>query len=71
MKTYESFRSELVEASYPGNLGIMELIKFKKVASVKQKQDLTDHIKNSRHKEARDLIQKVTGTKLHPSFMSS
>jgi hypothetical protein len=49
----------------------MELIKFKKVASVKQKQDLTDHIKNSRHKEARDLIQKVTGTKLHPSFMSS
>lgn len=71
MKTFKDLREELIEASYPGNLGMMELIKFKKVASVKQKQDLADHIKNNRHKEVRDLIHKVTGTKLHPSFMSS
>lgn len=71
MKTFRTIREELIEASYPGNLGMMELIKFKKLASVKQKQDLADHIKNKRHKEVGELIHKVTGTKLHPSFMSS
>ena len=66
MKTFRDLREELNEASYPGNLGVMELVKFKRTASVKDKQALADHIKNKRHKEARELIDKVTGSKLHP-----
>ena len=71
MKTFKDLREELTEASYPGNLGMMELVKFKKVASVKQKQDLADHIKNKRYKEVRDLIHKVTGVKLQPIVQES
>lgn len=66
MKSFRNFRDELIEASYPGNLGVMELVKFKRAASVKDKKALADHIKNKRHKEARELINKVTGSNLHP-----
>lgn len=71
MKTFFDLREELIEASYPGNLGMMELVKFKKVASIKQKQDLADHIRNKKHKEVRDLIHKVTGVKLQPVVQES
>lgn len=71
MKTFKNLREELIEASYPGNLGVMELVKFKKIASVKQKQDLVNHIQNKRHKEARELINKVTGSNLHPIVQES
>jgi hypothetical protein len=66
MKTFKDLREELNEVSYPGNLGVMELVKFKRTATVKDKQALADHIKNKRHKEARELINKVTGSNLHP-----
>jgi len=64
-------RKDLNEASYLGNLGMMELVKFRKVASIKQKQDLADHIRNKKHKEVRDLIHKVTGVKLKPIVQES
>lgn len=60
----------LDEASYAGNIGIMELIKFKKTANSVQKKEFEDHIKNKRHKHAWDIVQKVTGVKLHKSVHS-
>jgi len=55
------------EASYEGNVGIMELIKFKKQATPIQRKEFEEHLKNKRHKNAWDLVQKVTGTALHKS----
>lgn len=53
------------EASYPGNIGIMELIKFNKIASGTQKNLFKKLASLGRDHEAWDLIQKVTGVKLH------
>lgn len=60
---------ELCEASYAGNIGMMELIKFHKIATTDQKKKLQSHIDNKRHKEAWNFIQNVTGVKLHKSVM--
>jgi hypothetical protein len=57
------------EAAYAGNIGIMELIKFKQKADDKQKKQFDDHVKNKRNKEAWKLVQDVTGVKLHKSVM--
>lgn len=57
----------LKEAAYEGNIGIMELIKFKQKATPEQNAQLNDHIKNKRHKEAWNMIRNVTGVKLHKS----
>ena len=62
-----SFKQIMQEAAYAGNIGIMELIRFKKQANDNQKKSFDDHVKNKRHKEAWDLVQKVTGVKLHKS----
>lgn len=59
--------TKLNEVAYAGNIGIMELIKFKQKASQKQKDMLQSHIKNKKHKEAWKLVQDVTGVKLHKS----
>lgn len=62
-----SNRKVLKEAAYEGNIGIMELIKFKSKASPDQKKKFDDHVKNKRHKEAWKMVQDVTGVKLHKS----
>jgi hypothetical protein len=59
-------QKELTEASYAGNIGIMELIKFQKKASQKQKSMLQSYIQNKQQKKMRDLIADVTGIKLQP-----
>tara|TARA_R110000868_G_scaffold138694_5_gene352999 strand:- start:2065 stop:2400 length:336 start_codon:yes stop_codon:yes gene_type:complete len=59
--------NELMEAAYEGNIGIMELIKFKTKASPEQKKKFDDHVKNKRHKDAWKMVQDVTGVKLHKS----
>jgi hypothetical protein len=61
------FSESLAEAAYEGNIGIMELIKFKQKATDEQKKAFDDHVKNQRHKEAWDVVSGVTGTKLHKS----
>lgn len=61
------FNEQVCEAAYAGNIGIMELIKFKKKASDEQRKQFDDHLKNKRHKEAWNLVQNVTGTNLHKS----
>lgn len=63
----QGFSEELCEAAYDGNIGIMELIKFKQKASDDQKKKFNDHVKNKRHKEAWKMVQDVTGVKLHKS----
>jgi hypothetical protein len=59
--------AEFNEAVYSGNVGIIELTKFHKKATPIQKKQLQVHIQNKNHKEFRDLIQSVTGVKLHKS----
>ena len=57
----------LGEAAYVGNIGVTELVKFHSKATPQQKKQLQSHIQNKKHKEFRDLIQQVTGVKLHKS----
>ena len=61
-------RRVLKEAAYAGNIGIMELIKFKSKATPEQKKKFDDHVKNKRHQEAWKMVQDVTGVKLHKSI---
>jgi hypothetical protein len=58
---------ELMEASYVGNIAIIEFIKFQKKASQKQKDMLQLHIKNKEYDKMRNLVADVTGVKLHKS----
>lgn len=58
-------REFIVEASYPGNVGAMEMAKFFMMASAEQKQQLKQFIALKKSKEAWQLIQDVTGVKLH------
>lgn len=66
MKSFKHF-IELNEASYAGNIGIMELIRFKQKASAKQKKLFDRHVADKKHHEAWKLVQNVTGVKLHSS----
>lgn len=62
-----SFKELVSEAAYAGNIGIMELIKFKQKATPEQKRKFDDHVKNKRTKDAWAMVQKVTGVQLHKS----
>lgn len=57
--------TKLPEASYSGNIGIMELVKFYRIATESQKVQMKELIANGSTKEAWDLLQQVTGVKLH------
>jgi hypothetical protein len=52
------------EASYPDNIGMMEISKFFKIASKEEKKTLKDLIGKKKFKVAWNLIQRVTGVKL-------
>ncbi len=54
----------LFEASYEGNVGVMELVDFYKKASATQKQQLEKYIKQEDYKKAWALVQQVTKVKL-------
>lgn len=58
---------DIKEASYVGNIGVMELVKFHRSATPEQKQQLQNHMKNKNNSEAWKLVQHVTGIKLHKS----
>jgi hypothetical protein len=53
------------ELSYPGNIGMMELIKFQKVATPEEKIRMKFLLSTDK-KAAWDLLQQVTGTELQP-----
>lgn len=57
---------KIEEASYPGNIGMMEVFKFFQIADEKQKKKFNDLVKNKKEKEAWNFMQQVTGIKLHP-----
>jgi len=57
------------EASYVGNIGIMELVKFHSKATPEQKKKFDKLVKSKKNKEAWNMIQDVTGVKLHKSVM--
>ena len=52
------------EASYEGNLGMMEMLKFFKVASQDEKDYMKSLIAQGMQEEAWELLQKVTGEEL-------
>lgn len=56
--------SKLEEASYPGNIGIMELIKFNQVATDAEKKHLKHLISTKKAKEAWKLVQDKLGVQL-------
>ena len=58
---------DLNEATYAGNIGMMELVKFYSKASPKDKSMLQSLIKHRKNNEAWKLVQDVTGVKLHKS----
>lgn len=55
------------EASYAGNIGIMELVKFYQKATKEEKSKFDSLVKNKKTKEAWQIVQDVTGIKLHKS----
>lgn len=61
----ETFREFLLrEAAYAGNLGIMELIKFQKVATPKEKAVMKKLVARNKENVAWELLKKVTQVKL-------
>jgi hypothetical protein len=57
--------TRLLGESYPGNLGMMEMVKFYKVATPEQKQVMKSHLDRKEITQAWELLQNVTGVKLH------
>jgi hypothetical protein len=57
----------LSEASYPGNIGMMEMFKFYQIASEEDKKQMKELISKKLFDAAWQLLQKVTGVNLHPN----
>lgn len=68
MITFKEF-SELHEASYTGNIGIMELIQFYNKATPELITKVKSLISSKKNKEAWEIIQRQTGVRLHSSAM--
>ena len=62
------FKTKVDEAAYVGNIGIMELIKFKSKATPEQKKKFDELLAKKKNKEVWALVQDVTGVKLHKSI---
>jgi len=60
-----------LEASYKGNMGVMEVFQFYKLASKQEKAMFDRLVNKNKHKEAWRLVQKVTGTKLQGAQFES
>jgi pentatricopeptide repeat protein len=56
----------LNELNYPGNIGVMEMVKFYKVASPEQKTLMKSLIAAGKTEEAWQLLQQVTQQQLQP-----
>lgn len=55
----------LLALSYEGNIGMMEMVKFYKVATPEQKKHMKDLIDAKHFDKGWKLLQDVTGDKLH------
>lgn len=58
---------ELSEASYAGNIGMMEMFKFYQIASAEQKAKMKGLILSNNKEAAWKFLQAVTGVKLQDS----
>jgi hypothetical protein len=56
--------NEFTEASYPGNIGAMEVMRFMQTATPRQKTVLRKLIDADQLSKAWQMIQKVTGVRL-------
>jgi len=54
----------LAEATYKGNIGMMEMFKFYQIASDQQKEEMKRLLAVGKQDEAWELLKSVTGTKL-------
>ena len=64
MITFKQFCIALDEASYAGNIGVMEVIKFYQTAKPEQVKAFKALLAKKDHDAAWRMIQQVTGTKL-------
>lgn len=55
----------LVEASYKGNIGMIEMFKFYQVATPEQKIKMKSLINAKKYDEAWKFLQLVTNSRLH------
>jgi hypothetical protein len=62
--THGTYEPPIQEASYPGNIGMMEVMKFHQKATPEQKKEFKSHMANNKHGDAWKLIQDVSGVKL-------
>ena len=60
----KTFKRLIIEASYAGNLGLMELLKFHQLATKEQSDKVKELIAKNRHIDAWAIVQNVSGTKL-------
>ena len=54
----------LTEASYPGNIGFEELVKFYKKANKDMKEEMERSLRKGDWESFKELIQYVVGTRL-------
>ena len=66
MKLSDVVAYKICEAAYPGNIGAMEVFTFFKSANSDEKDQFNQYISNKDFDNAWDLLQSVTGVKLHP-----
>jgi hypothetical protein len=64
MMIARKWANKIGEASYDGNLGIAELVKFSQKATKVQRQAFDSYVKSGDDKKAWGLVQKVVGVKL-------
>ena len=62
MKTFKEF---IIEASYAGNLGLIELVKFHQLATKQQSDEVKQLISSGQHSATWRIVQDVTNTHLH------
>lgn len=60
----KTFKTLIIEASYAGNLGLMELLKFHQLATKEQSDKVKELIAKNRHIDAWAIVQNVSGTRL-------
>ena len=63
-RAYDKPENQIGEASYEGNLGMMEMMKFFKIASQDEKDLMKSLLSQGKQEEAWKLLQQVTDTEL-------
>lgn len=60
----KTFKTLIIEASYAGNLGLMELLKLHQLATKEQSDKVKELIAKNQHIDAWAIVQNVSGTRL-------